>query len=162
MKNPNPKARREGLLIEELPTELLVYDQKTHRAHCLNAPAASVFRAADGSADIAAITRAASKSLGGPFSDELTWMALKELDRNGLLDGPLPIAANGPTRRDFLAGVGVAAMMIPLVTGILAPTPAYAQSAPGTSGVTGPTGPTGATGATGPTGPTGPTGVTTD
>ena len=48
-----PQSRRSGLLIRELPDELLVYDQEQHRAHCLNRTAALVFRHADGTRTLA-------------------------------------------------------------------------------------------------------------
>jgi hypothetical protein len=32
-----PLARKEGLVIQELPDEVLVYDLDRDRAHCLNA-----------------------------------------------------------------------------------------------------------------------------
>ena len=160
MSEANPKARRKGLLVEELPTELLVYDQKNHRAHCLNASAASIFKSADGTMTLAELARAASDRLGAPFSEDLALLALEELDKNDLLETPLPMAAQGPSRRDFVKLGAASAVLVPLVMAITAPTPAYAQSAP-----TGPTGLSGKTGATGPTGPIGggsslPTGAT--
>ena len=39
-----PRARTEGLVVTELPDELLVYDLERHRAHCLNPTAALVFK----------------------------------------------------------------------------------------------------------------------
>ena len=52
-----PVARRDGLLIRELPGEVLVYDRERHRAHCLNQTAASVFRHADGTRTVADLAR---------------------------------------------------------------------------------------------------------
>ncbi len=144
MKTPNPKTRRDGLILQELPTELLVYDQKTHRAHCLNASAASVFQSADGNLSVAEIARAAGERLGAPLSEDLAWLALQELDKNNLLETPLPLVPQGMTRRDVVAAGAAAAVMLPLVLAITAPPPAYAQS--GGTGATGPTGGTGATG----------------
>src|SRR5713226_2070068 len=43
-----PCARREGLVIQELPDELLVYDLERHRAHCLNPAAVLVWNHCDG------------------------------------------------------------------------------------------------------------------
>ena len=130
MKTSNPKTRRDGLILQELPTELLVYDQKTHRAHCLNASAASVFQSADGSSSVAEIARAASERLGAPFSEDLAWLALEELDKNDLLETPLPLIPQGPTRRDVIAAGAAAAVMLPVILAITAPTPAHAQSPP--------------------------------
>ena len=41
-----PKARQEGLLVQEVPDEVLVYDTASHKAHCLNRTAAVVWRRA--------------------------------------------------------------------------------------------------------------------
>jgi hypothetical protein len=128
----NPRVRQEGLLLEELPTELLVYDRKSHKAHCLNASAASVFRIADGSLSIAEISRAASERLQAPFDEHLTWMALEQLDKNGLLETALPLSPEGQGRRQAIA-IGAAAILAPLVMVMTAPTPAYAQSSPPSS-----------------------------
>jgi hypothetical protein len=128
MNNPNPKARRDDLLIEELATELLVYDQRSHRAHCLNGSAASVFRSADGNRSVTEIAKAASDNLHASFGEDLTWLALEELDKNDLLESPLARTATGPSRRDILSGGTVAAALLPLVLAITAPTPASAQS----------------------------------
>ena len=37
-----PKARSQGLSVQEFDSELLVYDESALRAHCLNSTAASV------------------------------------------------------------------------------------------------------------------------
>jgi hypothetical protein len=164
MSKLSPKARRDDLLIEELPTELLVYDQRCHRAHCLNASAAAVFQCADGTRTMADLASAAGERLQAPFTEDLTWLALQELDKNDLLDTRLPLVPEGASRRSVLAA-GASAVLLPLVLAITAPTPAYAQSglsgttaaAPGgsTAGPVGPPGPTGSIGLTGLTGPIG-------
>ena len=41
MKNPlNPIARSNGLVVQEMPDEVLVYDLDSNKAHCLNETAA--------------------------------------------------------------------------------------------------------------------------
>lgn len=134
MTNANPKTRRRGLIIEELPSELLVYDETNHRAHCLNASAASVFKSADGTRSVAEIARESSERLGATFSEDLTWVALEELDKNELLETTLPLVPESAARRSFLA-IGATAMLLPLVLAISAPTPAFAQSGPVTGAV---------------------------
>ena len=52
-----PLARNEGLVIKELPDELLIYDTETDRAHCLNETAAFVWLRCDGRKSLAEITR---------------------------------------------------------------------------------------------------------
>jgi hypothetical protein len=43
-----PEARKDGLVIQDLPEEILVYDLNTNKAHCLNQTAAYVWQACDG------------------------------------------------------------------------------------------------------------------
>ena len=47
-KPSNPCARSEDLIVEELGEELLVYDMKADRGHCLSPVAARVWRRCDG------------------------------------------------------------------------------------------------------------------
>jgi hypothetical protein len=49
MKSPQfPCARKAGLVIQDMPDEVLVYDLDTNKAHCLNKSAAFVWRSCDG------------------------------------------------------------------------------------------------------------------
>ena len=122
-----PQTRRSGLLIRELPDELLVYDQEQHRAHCLNQTAALVFRHADGSRTAADLAR-----LPGA-DDEVVTLALDQLNGAGLLevqasDTDTEISA-GMSRRDVARRVGLAAaILLPAVASIVAPTPAEAAA----------------------------------
>ena len=43
-----PRMREQGLITDELPDEILVYDLDRHKAHCLNRTAALVWRQCDG------------------------------------------------------------------------------------------------------------------
>ncbi|HEX8686306.1 MAG TPA: PqqD family protein, partial [Pyrinomonadaceae bacterium] len=53
-----PRARAEGVVVREVAEEVLVYDLDTHRAVCLNATAAAVWRLCDGRRAPADIRRA--------------------------------------------------------------------------------------------------------
>ena len=79
-----PRARHEGLLVEELPGETLVYDPASHQAHCLNPAAALVWRAADGDTDVDDIAQRL-QGIGLPASQALVWMALATLESAGLM-----------------------------------------------------------------------------
>jgi hypothetical protein len=122
-----PQTRRSGLLIRELPDELLVYDQEQHRAHCLNQTAALVFRHADGT------RTAAELALLPGADDQVVGLALEQLAAAGLLEGAAPGAEPaspaGMTRRDVARRVGLAAaILLPAVASIVAPTPAEAAA----------------------------------
>lgn len=129
-----PKARpRDELLVENLADELLVYDNATHRAHCLNRSAALVWSLCDGKATIGTL-RAALEAEGLPTSDDVIALGLGQLDKAGLLaEKPyLPGAAARHSRREMLKKLGIAAglaVALPLVQSIVAPSVAQAASA---------------------------------
>ena len=125
-----PLARSTGLVIRELPGEIVVYDKECHRANCLNRTAAFVFRRADGSrsaAEIAAL-------LGPGVGENVVHAALALLAAAGLLEAgheasaSVP-AASIPSRRRVLRQVGLgAAVLAPAVASLLVPSPAEAAA----------------------------------
>lgn len=122
-----PVARRDGLLIRELPDELLVYDRDHHRAHCLNRTAAAVFRQADGTQNVADLARIVHPGVEPSAGAAAVRMALDELDRAGLLrEGVSP---GGLSRREAVRRAAVAAaVLLPAVASVVAPTPAEAAA----------------------------------
>jgi hypothetical protein len=126
-----PEKRRDGLVVKELADEVLVYDLAAHKAHCLNKPAAEVFNRCDGKTTVAAITRSLRGELGGPVEEAWVYLALDRLSKANLLEERVsPPAGKKPlTRRDLVkrAGLG-AALLLPLVTSMVAPTPAEAAA----------------------------------
>jgi hypothetical protein len=127
-----PFARSEDLVIEEFDDELLIYDRRNTRAHCLGATAVRVWQACDGKTDIDGLADALD------LSRDTVLHALSELEACELLDLPeLQVIGgngngNGVTRRDFAwksAKVGAAAASVPLVYSIAVPT-ALAASSP--------------------------------
>jgi hypothetical protein len=119
-----PRVRRDGLLVRELPTETLVYDRRSHTAHCLDQVAATVFRAADGTRTVEQIAAALAPSASCAARSLAALDALDALDRAGLLE-PAPGADS--SRREVLRRVGIgAAFLAPAVLSVLAPTPAEA------------------------------------
>jgi len=123
-----PLAREEGLVVQELDGELLVYDLDTHRSHCLNRTAALVWGKCDGRTTVREIARGVSATLKSPLDERVVWFALERLERKKLLRGPLapPAGAALVSRRELIRRVGVAAVLIPVITSITAPT-AYAN-----------------------------------
>ncbi len=120
--------RRDGLLIEEVGDEVLVFDHASNTAAALNHPAAAVFDLCDGTRSIDDIVASLASS-STPLGVDEVLLALAELDDSGLLvEAPVQ---RGPSRRDLLAKLGVTAagaLMLPVVEAIVAPTPAAAQS----------------------------------
>ena len=122
-----PRARTEGLVIKTLADELLVYDLAAHRAHSLNKVAAAVWRLCDGTRDMTAIAAAVFQEVGESVPVDAARYATQSLARAGLLAAP--IARAPVTRRDLMRQLGTAAAVIlPLVTTVTAPTAAQAAS----------------------------------
>ncbi len=129
---PMPKARRAGLIVEELDDETLVYDAKTHEAHCLNRSAALVWRSADGATPVPEIA-ARLREVGLPDDENVVWMALGRLRKANLLEdtGPASNGARRVTRKEVLRSLGHVAglaVVLPAVATILTPIPAQAAS----------------------------------
>ena len=120
-----PHAREERLVIQELPDELLVYDLDNHKAHCLNQTAAFIWKHCDGKTTVSEIAARLSEELNAPGDEEVIWLALDQLDKFHLLRERIarPSDVRRVSRREVLRKAGLAAAVgLPLVTSILAPT----------------------------------------
>jgi hypothetical protein len=121
-----PKGlNRDQLVIEELGTELMIYDQRRNQAFCLNQKAAFVWQHCDGKTTIAEIAVQMAQSLREPIDPAVVRLALQGLSKDGLLETTfLPFVAEGLTRRDMMQKIGVsAAVALPLVTALMVATP---------------------------------------
>ena len=119
-KPSNPCARSEDLIVEELGEELLVYDMKADRGHCLSPVAARVWRRCDGR------TPAKDMSAELDLDPDAVGRALDELTACKLLQ-PTPeltvVAANGDgaTRREVatrFVKAGAVAAAAPLIVSV--------------------------------------------
>ena len=130
-KAPKPIARKQGLVIQELPDEVLVYDLDRDRAHCLNQTAAFVWQRCDGKTTTAQIARTLGQQFDCAVDEKVVWLALDQLGSNHLLDhkpAPPP-ALLGMNRRAMVRTLGLAAAVaIPLVSSIVAPSPVQAAT----------------------------------
>jgi hypothetical protein len=124
-----PARRTEGLLVTEVMGEVLVYDLERHRAHCLNPPAAVVFKHCDGTLSVADLARVLRRELGAPADPECVWLALDRLAEAELLQARVsrPARAGRLSRRALIRRIGVA-VLLPAVTSVVAPTPAEAAA----------------------------------
>jgi len=71
-----PQARRSGLIIQEVDSEILIYDQDTNKAHCLNQTAAKIWKYCDGETTLADACGALSRELEAPVDEKLVGMQL--------------------------------------------------------------------------------------
>lgn len=129
-----PAAREARLLVRELAEEVLVYDEEGHRAHCLNQTAALVWKSCDGRTSVARIAERVGAQMSAHVPEEVVWLALEQLAEFDLLAAGAArrsnlTAPNVISRRKMLGRLGVAAAVsLPLVTSVVSPTAAEAQS----------------------------------
>jgi Coenzyme PQQ synthesis protein D (PqqD). len=129
----NPKAREEGLLIEQIGDEVVVYDQQRKRASRLNKTVGLVWRQCDGTKSVAEIVEYLKKELNEVADENLVLLSLSQLDAAHLLqESPkLTSQQTRTSRREFVrkvGAVGVMSVLLPLITTMAVPTPAQAQS----------------------------------
>ncbi len=123
-----PLRREADLLVEELADETVVYDRTRNKAHCLNQSAALVWRHCDGRTTIAQMAAILHAQLGLPGDAAVVRLALDRLARCHLLQDTSRANEVRASRRDLIRKFGVAAVALPVVMTILAPTAATAGS----------------------------------
>lgn len=127
-----PGARHTQLVVETLNDEILIYDLDNAQASCLNPTAALVWKYADGKTSVSDIAKKMSSELGTIVDPRVVWYALEQLDKKHLLAEPVktPAQYQHISRRDFLmkAGIVGAAVAVPVVIALTAPSPAMAAT----------------------------------
>lgn len=124
-----PVARKEGLVIQEMSDEILVYDLDTNKAHCLNQTAATVWKNCDGQNSVADISKIFGSQSGRAVDEDLIWLAIDQLNEKNLLAEEVTAKFAGENRREVIKKVGLAAVVaLPIVTSLVAPKSAAAQS----------------------------------
>jgi len=126
-----PQSRKNDIVVQDLNGEVLIYDLKSNKAFCLNETSALVWQACDGTKSVSEISQAISKKLNEPANEDLVWLALDQLKQENLLENNEEITSNfnGMSRREVIRKVGLGTMIaLPLISGLIAPTAAMAQS----------------------------------
>lgn len=124
-----PVARKQGLVVQEMPDEVLIYDLDTNKAHCLNKTAAFVWKSCDGNKSIAEITKSFESDFGSPVQEDLVWLAIEQLNDKNLLSEGLQTNFKGQNRREVLKKIGFAAVVaLPVVASLTAPSSALATA----------------------------------
>ncbi|HEV2829923.1 MAG TPA: PqqD family protein [Pyrinomonadaceae bacterium] len=124
-----PRLRAHALVVHDLPDEVLVYDQERDQAHCLNQTAALVWRACDGKLTPLEIARKLTAELDTAISEEVVLLALAQLEKFRLLERSKIHSSQYAviSRRQMVRTLGVA-VALPVITSIVAPTPAQAAT----------------------------------
>ncbi|MBX7173254.1 MAG: PqqD family protein [Pyrinomonadaceae bacterium] len=119
-----PTARQNNLVIQNMDTELLVYDLEINKAFSLNQTSALVYNACNGE------TTFDELKVKHNFTDDLIYLTLDELKKESLIaDNNYQSPFVGMSRRQAAKNVGLATMLaLPLIYTIIAPTAALALS----------------------------------
>jgi Coenzyme PQQ synthesis protein D (PqqD) len=122
-----PRARAD-CLSREFGNEVLVYDLQRDVGHCLNSTAAAAWKLSDGSSSPSEIARALSRQLSARVDEAVVLLALDQLANAHLLVGS-EVPVRRLSRRVAIRRIGVAAaIVLPLVTSLVAPTAAQTAS----------------------------------
>jgi hypothetical protein len=123
-----PLARTEDVIIEHIGDETIAFDKKHQKAHCLNKAAFVVWQHCDGRNSVNSLARLLPQGCDLPADRDLVLLALRQLKTAGLLDEKTPTPSVG-TRRELAKRVALLGVTsVPVITSILAPTPAMASS----------------------------------
>jgi hypothetical protein len=125
--DPFPVARTEGLIVEEIGAETVVFDEDSKQAHHLSPLASVVFARSDGRTSISELAQFARSRLDEPVDERGVEAALAQLKESHLLAA----APRQISRRSMLRRTGAAAgaaFATPVITSIM--TPAFAQGTP--------------------------------
>jgi hypothetical protein len=125
-----PKALRDGVIAEDLNTECVVYDRSRNKAHLLNSTLAWVWRHCDGSRTVDDLAAELQQETDSEDAHSTVITGLKQLAGAHLLVPELDesrFAVAEVSRREIVASAFIVA---PMITSILAPTPAAAKSKP--------------------------------
>ena len=124
-----PEARRRGLVVHPLSDEILVYDLDRHKAYCLNKTSAVVWSRCDGKTTIAELVEHLRNEYEMPVVEDVVSLALDQLRKSHLLEGPTAAQKPVLTRRELIKRIGVGGVMLmPLITTVMAPTAAQAAT----------------------------------
>lgn len=124
-----PKARKRGLVVQEMPGEMLVYDTETNKAHCLNDSAAFVWASCDGVNTVSDIVREFEANSKGTVTEDFVWLAIDQLSSKGLLEAKLEPKFKGKSRRDVLKTIGlVSVAALPIIASLATPQSALAAT----------------------------------
>ncbi|MCP9496366.1 MAG: PqqD family protein [Pyrinomonadaceae bacterium MAG19_C2-C3] len=137
-----PHARTERMIVRQLDDETLIYDTARHKALCLNKTAAFIWHHCDGKTPASTLARELGTHFNTVAPEEVVHLGLARLSKQGLLreqlHTPRAVTAAAMTttmpRRAMLHRAGVAAAIsLPLVTAIIAPTAAQAATLGGST-----------------------------
>jgi hypothetical protein len=126
--NERQFAKARDCISCEFQDEVLICDSEPSVVHCLNPTAAAVWRLCDGNRSAGQIATELSRQFSAPVQEGIVLLALRQLADAQLVVEPQERVESTSRRVAIRKIAKVAAIALPLVTSILAPTPASAAS----------------------------------
>lgn len=125
-----PLSRNDGLVIQEVDQEVLIYDLETNKAICLNPTAKFVWQHCDHKTSIHEVTKKLSGKFDSKITGDVVRLALNELKKANLLEKEtVSIGAEEKvSRRDLVVKYGVPMAVLPIIMSLVAPTSAQTGS----------------------------------
>lgn len=128
----HPRARREGITVQSVKDEIILYDSGKDETHLLNQTSAIVWKLCDGTHTILEMAERVGQATGTAPNPELVHFALSQMERKGLMaDGFEPSLTGTLTRRQFLTKFALAAAVVPIVQTMRVPSAQQAGSCAG-------------------------------
>src|SRR5262245_29333742 len=97
-----PLAKKDFIVVEESPNEALIYDSTKNKLHVLTPAATAVWKSSDGKTSVSEITHKMKAELNNELGEDVTWLALEELEKNGLLETDVNIPQESISRRALM------------------------------------------------------------
>lgn len=124
-----PIARKEGLVVQEMPGEVLIYDLDENKAFSLNSTASTVWKSCDGRKTVSEIAASLNEGRDQESKESIVWLALDQLKEKNLLSNEVKSRFEGQTRREVLKKVGLAtAIALPVIAMLSFPTTALSAT----------------------------------
>lgn len=129
MTNKFPSAKTDSIVVQELPDELFIYNLQTNKAVCLNASTAFVWKHCDGKTDLRQLTPAFNQHFSTEIDENFIGLVLDDLLKADLIENHSIKFSDSISRRKALLNYALPMAMLPIVSTLIAPTAAQAQSA---------------------------------
>lgn len=128
--NKLPKARANGIVVQEANKEVLIYDLRTNKIYILNETSNFVWKHCDGKNSAAEIIEKLNRQFKSKVSEDFVWFALDGLKKENLLETDFEFPKI--VRRELIKKIALTSMIaLPLITSFLAPKSVNAQSGGG-------------------------------
>ncbi len=129
--NKLPQSRQFDIVVQDLQSEVLIYDLRTNKAFCLNETSSMIWQLCEGKYSVKQISQSISQKLNKPITEDLVWLALDQFKRDGLLENnnAFEINFSGLNRRQVIKKIGFASLVaLPVISSIVVPNAAMAAS----------------------------------